>query len=115
VDDEQVICNGLSKLFENDYIIYKANNGTDALVIINNLMEINVMLCDIMMPGMDGGELIERIRAKNKEVYIIVITATGFPLDVCDVMKKGANDFMRKPLNISQLETMVRNAVKEKR
>ena len=111
VDDEQVICTGLSKLLANDYTTYKAYNSEDALAIINNLREIDVMLCDIKMPGMDGNELIKRVRATNKDVYIIMITAAASPLKVCDALKKGANYYMRKPLDIGHLETTLQKAV----
>jgi CheY-like chemotaxis protein len=111
VDDEKVICNGISKLLANDYTTYKAHNAIDALSIINNLSDIDVMLCDIKMPGMEGGELIERVRTENKDVYIIVITAAASPITVCDALKKGANYYLRKPFDISHLETSVQNAV----
>jgi len=112
VDDEKVICKGLSRVFADSYITYKAYNGIEAIDITKENKDIDVMLCDIKMPGMEGGELINKIRTENKDMYIIVITAAASPLKVCDAMKKGANYYMCKPLNISQLEITIENAVK---
>lgn len=114
VDDEKVICDGLSRLFEDDYTTYKACNGIEAIDIINNNEDIAVMLCDIKMPEMEGNELIDRIRTEKKDMYIIVITAAATPLKICDAMKKGANCYIRKPFNVVRLKDLVHRAVKSK-
>ncbi len=111
VDDERVICMGLERLLESDYITYKAHNGCEAIEILSKQTAIDVMLCDIKMPGIDGCELIEKVRADNKDIFIIVISAATSPSQICDAMKKGANDFMRKPLDINTLETSIAKAV----
>lgn len=111
VDDEKVICDGLSRLLGDDYTTYQALNGMEAMDIVRRNQEIDVMLCDIKMPGMDGDELIEQIRADNRDIFIVVITAAS-PLRVCDAMKKGADNYIRKPFNINNLKMLLRNAVK---
>jgi CheY-like chemotaxis protein len=115
VDDEKVICNGLSRLFANDFKTYKAYNAMEALEIVRENGDIDIMLCDIKLPGIQGDELVDRIRTDNKDLYIIVITAAASPLKVCSAMKKGANLYIRKPFNISQLEATVHSAVKSKK
>jgi CheY-like chemotaxis protein len=82
----------------------------EAIDIIQRNREIDVMLCDIKMPGMDGDELIEQIRADNRDIFIVVITAAS-PVRVCDAMRKGADNYIRKPFDINHLEIMLRNAV----
>lgn len=111
VDDEKIICTGLERLFEDKYITYKAHNGWEAIDILSKNRDIDVMLCDIKMPGIDGSELIEKVRADNKDIFIIVISAASSPSKICDAMKKGANNFMRKPLDINILETSIKQAV----
>ncbi|MEN8264090.1 MAG: response regulator [Nitrospirota bacterium] len=112
VDDEEVIRNGLARLLEDNCITYKAFNGREAIEILDNHRDIDVMLCDIMMPEMEGIETIEKIRSYNKDISIIIITAVSSPLTVCDAMRKGANYFMRKPLDINQLELAIKSLSK---
>ena len=112
VDDEQVICEGLARLLEDVYTTYKAFNGREAINIVRN-SNIDIMLCDIKMPEMSGTEMIEKIRSENKDIFMIVITAAP-PQQVCDAMKKGANNFMTKPLDLNQLKTIMSNALKQK-
>lgn len=109
VDDEEVIREGLARLLEDNCITYKAFNGREAIEILEKHKDITVMLCDIKMPEMEGSEVIEKIRSFNKDIIIIIITAASSPYTVCDAMKKGANNFMRKPLDIDQLEATIKN------
>lgn len=109
VDDEEVIRDGLARLLEDHCITYKAFNGREAIEILDKHRDIDVMLCDIKMPEMEGPETIEKIRSYNKDIIIIIITAASSPATVCDAMRKGANNFMRKPLDVNQLEMTIRN------
>lgn len=65
-DDEKVICEGLERLLSAEYEIYTTYNGKDALDIIRRHKDIVVLLCDIMMPVMDGVEMIKKVRSENK-------------------------------------------------
>ncbi len=115
VDDEKVICDGVARLLSANYIVYKATNAMDAIEIVRNNQEIDVVLCDLVMPGMDGNEMIEAIRSENKDISMIVLTAIADPRRVCDAMRKGANSFLLKPLDITLIESSVHNAVINKR
>ncbi len=109
VDDEKVICEGLARFLSDDFTIYKAYNGTEAVNIAKN-KDLDVILCDIKMPGMDGNDMIREIRSSNKDIFMIVITAAD-PDTVCRAMKMGANNFMLKPLDLKQLKIRINNAV----
>jgi YesN/AraC family two-component response regulator len=115
VDDEKVICDGLERLLSSHYITYQASSGQEALDIIKSNENIDVVLCDLVMPGMDGNTLIETVRAENSHISMIVMTAFSDPNRVCDAMKKGANNFLLKPLDIELLETSIKNAVNRKK
>jgi len=115
VDDEKVICEGISRLLSDEYKIYQASGAREAIDIVRNNKNIDVMLCDLIMPEMDGNEMIEAIRSDNKTISMIVMTAYADPRKVCDAMKKGANSFLLKPFDLSVLETAVKSAVKKKR
>ena len=112
VDDEEVIRDGLARLLGDNCITYKAFNGREAIEILDKHRDIDVMLCDIKMPEMDGTETIEKIRSYNKDILIIIMTAAASPATVCDAMRKGANNFMLKPLDINQLKMTIKNLSK---
>ena len=114
VDDEEVICEGLARLFSDRYLTYKARNGREAIDLLREHHEIDVVLCDIIMPEMDGTEVVREIRSGNKDIKMIIITAFSSPKKVCEAMRHGANTFLIKPLDLSVLEMMVRNAVRVK-
>lgn len=111
VDDEEVICTGLARLLSKDYITFKALNAAEALDLIGKKEKIDIILCDLKMPGMDGTDMIKKIRSADKDIFLIVITAAS-PQRVCEAMKAGANEFLPKPVNISQLETIIQNATR---
>lgn len=111
VDDEHVICEGLARVLSGNYITHHTSSGQEAIDLVRNDSDIDVMLCDIKMPEMDGIEVIERVRSENKNIFIVVITAAS-PQLVCNAMKMGANAFMCKPLDICQLEKSMENAIK---
>ena len=67
VDDERSIRDGLERLLSQDYRVYKAFNGSEALDIIRRQGNIDIVMCDIIMPVMDGIEMIKALRAENKE------------------------------------------------
>lgn len=113
LDDEKVICEGLARVLSDKYRTFQALSGREAIdIIMSN--DIDVLLCDIIMPGMSGSEVIKAIRSANKDIRVIVITAFSDPLNVCEAMRYGANNFMLKPLNIPLLEKAIQNAVKNK-
>ncbi len=108
VDDEKIICNGIERVLSRDYTTYQAYNGREAIDIIVNNGNIDIMLCDLKMPVMEGTDVIQKIRSLKNNIYIILITAAP-PEKVCEAMKMGANFFLSKPFDIDQLETIIRN------
>ena len=109
VDDNKLICYSLERLFSDEYITYKAFNGREGLDIIRQNSNIDIVLSDIMMPVMDGIEMIEKLRSKNKDIIIIAITAVYSGEIVSDVIEKGANLCLMKPFDIPQLrKTLIR-------
>lgn len=112
VDDEAVI-RDLCKRALKGYNVVEAGGGEAAL----NLFAkggIDVILTDVMMPGMDGIELLKRL--KEKEPTIVVIVMTGFAEKdvILNALKADADDFISKPLNLLQLKTAVDKALIKK-
>ncbi|MDD4476423.1 MAG: diguanylate cyclase [Eubacteriales bacterium] len=102
VDDEfinlQVLVNQLS--IEN-YVVTAATNGIDALELIENGEEFDLVLLDIMMPKMSGYEVCKRIRMKYSllDLPVIILTAKNQSEDILAGFEAGANDFLVKPFD----------------
>ena len=80
----------------------EAEDGTIALDLIGS-QEFDVVLLDIMMPGIDGFEVLKRIRAKHSSdaLPVIMVTAKAFSKDVVEALGLGANDYIVKPVDFS--------------
>ena len=115
VDDEELIRYSLARLLSDEYITYEACNGKEALEIFRQNGKIDIVLSDIMMPVMDGIELIEKVRAENKDIIIIAITAVYSGKNVTEVLEKGADQCLTKPFDIPQLMlTLIKLMMKRK-
>lgn len=89
-------------LTHNGYKTYSATDGLEALEIINNNM-IDLVICDIMMPNMDGFELIEELREIYSNLPILIVTAKESKKDKILGFKLGIDDYMVKPIDLEEL------------
>lgn len=112
VDDQALICLGLERLLSDEYIVHKASNGKEALEIFSQNSDIKIILTDIMMPVMDGTEMIEKVRIDNKQVTIIAMTAVFSGEVISEIMEKGADMCLTKPVDIPQLQATLRKSLK---
>ncbi|MEO8167745.1 MAG: sigma-54 dependent transcriptional regulator [bacterium] len=113
VDDELIVRESLTKWFREDgYHVDSAENAASALrKLTGNTW--HVMLVDIKMPGMDGLELLQRIREINKEIIVIIITAFGSVDSAVKALKAGAYDYITKPIDPDYLDHLLEKALKE--
>src|SRR4051812_17822778 len=91
---------------------YEVCHALDALAgldIIEN-EKVDLALVDVMMPGMDGLEMLSRLRGFNKDLPVIVMTALTTPEAAISALRDQASDFLTKPLDISQLISSVKTA-----
>jgi CheY-like chemotaxis protein len=114
VDDEKLICLSLERLLSSDYTVYTASNGEEGLDIIRRRGDIDIVLSDIMMPVMDGLEMIETVRSGNQDVIIIAMTAVHSGEKVTEVMEKGADTCMMKPFDVPYLEHTLKKLLKNR-
>jgi len=106
-DDEPSIREILKRFLEDKgYEVETAENGTDALAKAKKQRP-HVVITDIKMPGMSGLRLLEELRESDPNTGIIVMTAYPAAIQDYPVLKKGAYDFIVKPLNLDYLETSV--------
>jgi len=107
VDDDENIRELLGDvLTEEGYIVTKASNGEEAIA---KVKEENpyLLLLDVKMPGMDGVEVLRRVREINKSMGVIMITACEDIEAAKDALKLGAFDYIRKPFDLNYLKTSV--------
>lgn len=106
VDDDQEIVELLSIYAQNEgYEVIKAYDGKEALSKIVTIPDIDLMILDIMMPKMDGMELVKVLR-KESQIPIIMLTAKITDMDKIQGLIAGADDYVTKPFN--PLEIMAR-------
>jgi signal transduction histidine kinase/CheY-like chemotaxis protein len=91
-------------------VIEVARNGFEALDKLDEIPEIDLILMDIMMPGMDGLEATRRIRtdARFQKIPIIAVTAKAMKDDQEQCIKAGASDYLAKPIDIDRLYSLLR-------
>jgi DNA-binding NtrC family response regulator len=96
------------------YRTHAAADGAGALATLEK-ESIDVLLTDVKMPGLDGIALLERVRADFPDTIVIVLTAFGTVDLAVEAMKKGAYDFLTKPIHLDKLETLLRHALEARR
>jgi len=110
VDDEEMIRDvGEAMLAKLGYRIFMAESGEQAIDLIkHNGNEIDLVILDLIMPGLDGGRTFDLIREIKPNIPVIL--ASGYAIDgqANEIMKKGCNGFIQKPYNISDLSHKVR-------
>lgn len=85
-------------LGEFNYSVIHAKNGRDAVEIINNKIEVDLILMDIKMPVMNGFQATREIRKTNKTIPVIAQTAYVMSEDKRQALNAGCNDFLSKPI-----------------
>jgi DNA-binding NtrC family response regulator len=113
VDDEKNTRDGLRNALDGDFDVYVAADA-DGAVKTMETMPIDVMLTDLRLGGEDGMSLIGRALALAKPPICIMMTAYGSVDTAVEAMKKGAYDFVTKPVNIDRLEILIKRALKDR-
>jgi DNA-binding NtrC family response regulator len=114
VDDEKTTRVGLSKVLSDNYRTFQATNGKEALKVLGTNRDIDVVLSDIKMPEIEGIELLEKIKADDREVIVIFMSAFSSIENAVEAMRKGAYDYLTKPIDLNKLEITLKNAIEHK-
>lgn len=113
VDDEESVRDSLYNWFiEDGYRVECAENARKALSILES-DSFDIILADIKMPGMDGLEMLKRIKSLRKESIVIVMTAFATVDTAVQALKDGAFDYVTKPFDPDDLSHLIRNASKQ--
>ncbi len=114
IDDERAIRNALREILEyENYQVDDAEDGPSGIEFVGK-ESYDVILCDIKMPKMDGIEVLENIQ-KTTDAPVVMISGHGTIETAVEAIRKGAYDFISKPLDLNRLLITLRNAMDKSR
>lgn len=117
IEDDESIRRVIKKILEGEnknYKIIEAIDGKDGLIKINE-NQLNLILCDIKMPKLDGIDVLKYVKKNNLFIPFILLTGHGNVDTAVNAMKIGAFDFIEKPPDLNRLLISIRNALKNKK
>ncbi|MGA1875214.1 MAG: response regulator [bacterium] len=113
VDDEQNSREGLSKILTKEgYQVHTAEDGEKALHEAENY-NFDLIITDLRMPDMDGIEVLKRVRDKNKNIGVVIVTAYGEVNSYLTAMNLGAFEYLNKPIHLEELRRVIKKALNE--
>jgi DNA-binding NtrC family response regulator len=111
VDDEKNIREGLGRSLEMDgYTVLLAEDGKQGWNLVNE-EQVDLVIADLRMPGMSGGDLLKRISSSYPTIPVIILTGHGTVETAVEAMRNGAFDFVTKPVNLGRLSLLVERAL----
>jgi two-component system OmpR family response regulator len=112
VEDDKVLADGLNRyLTQAGYVVDAARSGTEAVGILTH-ESYDLVILDIGLPGLDGFEVLKRIRRRPDYVPVLVLTARDAIEDRVHGLDLGADDYLVKPFSLMELEARVRAVVR---
>lgn len=116
VDDEVGFVEAITRrLVKRDLNVISAFSGPEALESLSKNKNLDVVVLDVKMPGMDGIETLKEIKKEYPLVEVIMLTAHATVETAIEGMKRGAFDYLMKPCDIEQLVSKVAEATDKKR
>jgi len=114
VDDERGPAESLRMIFKPSYNVYTATGGQQAMEILQST-PIDVVTLDLRMPAMSGVEVMERIKAFDSDIEVIVVTGYSSLDSAIKGLRQGVFDYISKPFDVPQISDLVRRAVARRR
>ena len=115
IDDEDIFREDLAELLRQEgYQCETASNGEEGLGVLDRFRP-EVILCDIVLPGTDGIEILDKIMQISPESFVIMITAYGSLKTAVDAFRKGAADYITKPPLLEDILQKIRRLIEHKR
>src|SRR3954464_5207405 len=114
VDDEKHTRDGLRSSLEDEFDVYVAASIQEALNVVG-AETVDLVLTDLRLAGEDGMQLIDKLLAMPKPPIVIMMTAYGSVDAAVEAMKRGAYDFVTKPVNLDKVEMLIARALKSRR
>lgn len=116
VEDDQDLRRMIKAMLASVGEVTTANDGMEAMTLLDGLLDPDVIVTDLMMPRMDGLQLVKEIRANPKiaNIPVIVLTAKGTPMDVISGINAGARHYLTKPFKASELVDKVTKSLRKR-
>ncbi len=114
VDDDRNTRDGLTRALRRHFDVKPVESGERALEVLSDA-QVDVMLTDVRMPGMDGMTLLTQAQKRHPGLICVLITAYGNVEMAVEAMKHGAYDFLTKPVNLDHLELLLQRALRSRR
>lgn len=114
IEDETNLCNSIAEGLRMDgYEVDSCQDGLDALELCK-AEHYDLILLDLNLPGMDGMEVLRRLRKEDEETRVLILSARGQIRDKVRGLDAGANDYLTKPFHFEELEARVRSLTRRK-
>lgn len=113
VEDDPQMRQGLSDILtEEGYKVSSVSSGKEA---IENIKKngFDVVVTDIVMPGMDGMEVLKEAKRLEPQIHVVMITAFATIENAVEAMKRGASDYIAKPFKIAEVQVAIRRVLEE--
>ena len=111
VDDDKNTREGLKRALQGQYDVILADSAEQGLPLLDT-RAVDIVLSDLRMTGMDGMTLLQRITSRSTPPIVIMLTAYGSVETAVEAMKRGAYDFLTKPVNLDHLEMLLKRALR---
>jgi len=112
VDDDPGVRESLRMVLKDQYEPLLVASGEEALAAVAEARP-NVVLLDVLMPGLDGLEVLERIKAEDQQIPVVMLTATKTVKTAVTAMKLGAFDYVTKPFDVEELRIIIERATRD--
>ncbi|HZG67671.1 MAG TPA: response regulator, partial [Herpetosiphonaceae bacterium] len=107
-DDDESVRSVLRDLLEGEgYSVTEAKSGTEVLTMLAKGGGVSLLLMDVRMPGVDGLEVLDRLRKSSNETPVIMITAHATATVGIQAMQRGAYDYLTKPFEVDEVLLLV--------
>ena len=113
VDDDEGLRESFRLILDDDYELLEAPDGARALDVIR-ATHVDLVLLDVRLPGMDGVEVLERLKAIDEQTEVVLVTAVKTLRTAVAAMKLGAFDYITKPFEEDELLTVIRRALERR-
>ncbi|MCX5717963.1 MAG: response regulator transcription factor [Nitrospirae bacterium] len=112
VEDEKDLANILKKGFEEHSFVADISNDGEEGLYMAETYSYDAIILDIMLPGIDGIEILSQLRKKHIDVPVLMLTAKGEVKDRIAGLEKGADDYIPKPFDFQELVARVKSAIR---
>jgi two-component system, cell cycle sensor histidine kinase and response regulator CckA len=110
VDDEEMVLNAVEQMLKKmDYEVLLASTGQEALDLYKgNKDKIDIVLLDMVMPGIGGGETYDKMKEIDPELKVLLLSGYSVDGQATEILKRGCNGFIQKPYDMKELSQTIK-------